>query len=295
MQNILEAIGNTPLVKINRMNPNPNVNLYAKLEGFNPGGSVKDRIGFYMIEEAEKAGQLDYSKVIIEPTSGNTGIGLAIVAAVKGYKVIVVMPETMSVERRKVLNAYGADFVLSDGSKGMQGAIEKAHQMLKEYPDKYFMPNQFANKNNVLAHYETTGKEIWEQTNGDIDMFIAGIGTTGTLMGVSKRLKEYNPEVKIIGIEPYENHKIQGLKCLEDGEVPAIFDVKWVDEIVNINDEDAFQTARLLAKKEGIFAGISSGAAMHIALQKVQELKKGNIVVLFPDGGDRYLSTDLCN
>ncbi|HAW60135.1 MAG TPA: cysteine synthase B [Actinobacteria bacterium] len=289
-ENILELIGNTPVVKINRMNPNPRVTIYAKLEGFNPGGSVKDRIGKYIIEKAVEAGELTKDKIILEATSGNTGIGLVMVAAVKGYGCMIVMPESMSVERRKVLRAYGAEVVLTPAEEGMHGAIVKVEEMAKD--PRFFTPNQFGNPNNVLAHYETTGEEILRQV-GHVDVFVAGIGTSGTVMGVGKRLREANPGVKIVGVEPYPNSKIQGLKCLGDGYVPPIFDRGVLSELVNVADDDAFQTARELAKMEGIFVGISSGAAMFEAARQASLMKSGVIVTIFPDSGDKYLSTEL--
>ena len=292
-KNILKLIGNTPLVKINKLNPNKRVELYAKLESFNPGGSVKDRIGLTMIEEAEKSGELTKDKIILEPTSGNTGIGIALVSAVKGYKVLLTMPESVSMERRKILKALGAELLLTPKEKGTDGAIEKAYKMAREEKDKYLLLDQYNNENNWKAHYNGTGKEIWEQTNGKITMFVAAIGTFGTLRGVSARLKENNKEIKIIGVEPYIGHKIQGLKNMKEAYKPGIYDKKLLDEKVNIKDEDAYETARKLAKQEGIFVGMSSGAAMFVALQKVRELKHGLVVVLLPDGGEKYLSTTL--
>jgi len=287
---ILNHIGNTPVVRINKLNPNPGISLYAKLEGFNPGGSVKDRIAKYMIEKAEESGELTRDKIILEPTSGNTGIGLAVVARVKGYRLIVIMPESMSVERRKVLTALGAEIILTPAEQGMNGAIALAHRMTGDCRS-YFMPNQFANKNNVLAHYETTGQEIIEQV-GKVDVFVAGLGTSGTLMGAGKRLREAYPEVKIICVEPYQNSKIQGLRNLKDF-VPPIFDHSILDRIVNVSDEDAFATARLLAKEEGLFVGISSGAAMFEALNQARNLASGTVVTILPDSGEKYLSTEL--
>ncbi len=291
--NILEAIGSTPLVKINRLNPNPNVLVAAKLEGNNPGGSVKDRPALYMLEMAEKTGVLTKDKIIIEPTSGNTGIGLAMVAAVKGYKLVVTMSEWMSMERRKTLSAFGAEIILTPGEKGTDGAIEKAYEIYESNPDLYFMPNQFANEFNALSHYDTTAMEIWEQTEGKITHFVAGMGTTGTLMGISRRLKELNPEIRIIGVEPNMNHKVQGLKNMEEARVPEIYDISRLDEKIRICDEDAFEMARLLARYEGIFSGISAGAAVHVAIQIAKEVNSGLIVVIIPDRGDKYLSTDL--
>ncbi|MEW6571923.1 MAG: cysteine synthase family protein [Nitrospirota bacterium] len=290
---ILDCIGNTPLTSIDSINPNPKVKLYAKLEGNNPGGSVKDRIALYMIEEAEKKRYLTRDKIILEATSGNTGIGLAMVASAKRYRVKLTMPACVSIERRRILEAFGAELILTPSNEGTDGAIRMAHNILSEEPDKYFMPNQFDNGANVLAHYETTGKEILEQTNGKITHFVAGMGTTGTLMGAGKRLKEFNRAIKIIGVEPVVNHRIQGLKNMTESIPPKIFDPKMLDEHYFVNDEEAFDTTRMLAVKEGIFAGMSSGAAMHIALRKSSELTEGFLVVLLPDRGDRYLSTSL--
>ena len=290
---ILHCIGNTPLASIDGLNPNPRVKLLAKLEGNNPGGSVKDRIALYMIEAAEKEGKLTRDKMILEATSGNTGIGLAMVAAAKRYRVKLTMPACVSLERRKVLEAFGAELLLSPSEEGTDGAIRLAHMIHSEDPDRYFMPNQFDNQANVLAHYETTGKEIIEQTDGKITHFVAGMGTTGTLMGVGKRLKEFNKDIKIIGVEPILGHRIQGLKNMTECIVPKIFDPSVLDERQIVNDEEAFDATRMLAVKEGIFVGMSSGAAMHVALRKSSGLKEGLIVVILPDRGDRYLSTSL--
>lgn len=290
---ILQCIGNTPLVNIESINPNPKVRVLAKLEGNNPGGSVKDRTALYMLEVAEKQGILTRDKIILEATSGNTGIGLAMVASAKKYRVKLIMPACVSIERRRILEAFGAELILSPPNEGTDGAIKLAQSILAEEPEKYFMPNQFDNEANVLAHYETTGKEIIEQTQGTVTHFVAGMGTTGTLMGVSKRLKEFNSNIKIIGVEPVPNHRIQGLKNMKESIVPKIFDPSRLDEHYYINDEEAFDTTRMLAVKEGIFVGMSSGAAMHIALRKSSELREGTIVVILPDRGDRYLSTSL--
>lgn len=295
VESILDLVGNTPMVKINRLNPNPNLEMYLKLEMFNPGGSVKDRIGKYMIEYAERDGVLTKDKIVIEPTSGNTGIALAITCAVKGYRLVLVMPETMTVERRKILTIHGAEIVLSPGSKGMDGAEDLARDMVRKDPGKYFMPNQFANKYNVLAHYETTAEEIWRDTGGKITHFVAGIGTSGTIMGVSKSLKARNPNIKIIAVEPDAKTPIQGLKNLDTQYVPEIFDKSAIDEKHYVKLEDAEETARLLARKEGIFCGPSSGGILHVALQKAKEGGRGVMVVVAPDGGEKYLSTELCD
>jgi cysteine synthase len=292
--NILETIGKTPLVKINRLTGKNDATVLVKLEKFNPGGSVKDRIAKYMIEYGEKEGKLTKDKIILEPTSGNTGIGLAIVAAVKGYKVVFTMSESVSIERRKILKALGADILLTPKEKGTDGAIEKAYKMAKENPEKYFLPDQFNNKYNVLAHYETTAKEIIEDTKGKIDMFISAIGTTGTITGTGKRLKEFNPNIKVVGVEPHFGHKIQGMKSMKEAYRPGIYNRKAMDEKVFIKDEDAFEMTRQLALKEGLFVGMSSGAAMFVALKKAKKLGKGKtIVLILPDGGERYLTTKL--
>ncbi len=293
-KDILELIGNTPLVRINHLRPNnKNIEIWAKLESFNPGGSIKDRPALFMIEEAERKGELTKDKIILEATSGNTGIGLAFVAAVKGYRILLVMSEAVSEERKKILKALGAEIKLTPAHLGTDGAIEYAYSLAREEPDKYWLVDQFNNEANWKAHYYTTAMEIWEQTEGKVDVVVIAMGTTGTLMGVSRRLKELKPEVKVIGIEPYMGHKIQGLKNLKESYAPGIFDKRFVDRIINVDDEEAFETARLLAKKEGLFVGMSSGAAMAGALKIANEIDRGNIVVIFPDGGERYLSTSL--
>lgn len=290
---VIDIIGNTPLIRLDRINPNPRVILYGKFEGANPGGSVKDRTAFYLIKEAEEKGLLTKDKIILEPTSGNTGIGLAMIAAAKGYRIKLVMPACVSVERRRVLEALGAELIISPAEESTDGAIRLAHQIYEDAPELYFMPNQFDNEANVRAHYETTGKEIIEQTNGEVTHFVAGMGTTGTIMGVSKRLKEFNSNIKIVGVEPVPGHRIQGLKNMSEAIVPKIFDPSRLDERFFVNDEEAFDTTRKLAIREGVFVGMSSGAAMHIALKKASELRSGVIVVILPDRGDRYLSTSL--
>ncbi len=290
--NILEAIGNTPLVKINKLNPYKNVNILAKLEGCNPGGSVKDRTALYLIKKAIEDGTLTKDKIILEPTSGNTGIGIAMVGAVLEYKTLIVLPESVSVERRKILKAFGAEIVLSPADKGTDGAIDVAKEIFNSDPEKYIMLDQFSNKNNILAHYETTGKEIIEQTGGKIDYFVAGIGTSGTLMGAGKRLKEHNKDIKVIAVEPILNHKQQGLKNLKEAHVPPIFDIRRVDEIVQISDNESFNLTKELARKEGIFVGISSGSALAGALKIAERIEQGTIVVVFPDSGFKYLSTE---
>jgi cysteine synthase B len=290
---ILRCIGNTQIASIENINPNPGVKLFAKLEGNNPSGSVKDRIALSMIETAERNGDLTRDKIILEATSGNTGIGLAMVSSAKHYRVKLTMPACVSIERRRILEAFGAELILSPSEEGTDGAIRLANKILSEDPDRYFMPNQFDNEANVTVHYETTGKEVIEQTNGKISHFIAGMGTTGTLMGTGKRLKEYNKDIQIIGVEPVLGHRIQGLKNMSECIAPKIFNPQKLDERILVNDDEAFDTTRMLAVKEGIFSGMSSGAAMHVALRKSSELKEGVIVVIFPDRGDRYLSTAL--
>jgi cysteine synthase len=248
-----------------------------------------------MIEEAEKSGQLTKEKTVIEPTSGNTGIGLALVCRAKGYDLVLVMPETMTLERRQILISLGAKILLSDGSKGMNGAEDLAHEIVNRNLDKYFMPNQFANEANVLAHYETTGEEIWRDTNGRVTHFVAGIGTGGTLMGVSKRLRDYNPNVKVIAVQPEPGMSIQGLKDLKTQYIPAIWKREFVDEILYVNSKEAEETARLLTLQEGIFVGPSSGAIFSAAMKKAGEIAKGVMVTIAPDGGEKYLSTTLCD
>lgn len=293
--NILELIGNTPVVRINNIKIKDGVEMYVKLEKFNPAGSIKDRIALYMIEAAEREGILTKDKIIIEPTSGNTGIGLALVCAVKGYKLAIVMPETMSMERRKILLAYGARIILSPGAKGMDGAVDLARQIVSKNPEKYFMPDQFTNFNNVRAHYETTAEEIWRDFGDRLTHLVAGLGTTGTLMGVSKKLKEKNPKVKIIGVEPHKDTPIPGLKNLEVQYVPKIWNPELIDEKIVVTLQEAEDTARLLTLKEGIFCGPSSGAIFYAALKKAKELDFGVILAILPDGGEKYLSTTLCD
>ena len=292
-KSIINQIGNTPLVEITRLNPNKNVRILAKLESANPGGSIKDRTALFMIENAEKRGELDRSKTILEATSGNTGIGLAMIAAAKGYRLCLTMSEAASEERKKILRAFGAELYFTPAALGTDGAIEVAYRMLRENPDKYFGTDQFNNEDNIAAHYYGTAREIWEQTAGQVNMVVATLGTTGTAMGISKRLKELSGQIRIIGVEPYLQHRIQGLKNMRESYRPGIFDKNCLDEKVNILDEDAFETARRLAREEGILAGMSSGAAMFVAAAKAREMEEGLIVVIFPDSGERYLSTPL--
>jgi len=292
-ENILETIGQTPLVKINRLNAKKNVKICAKLEGFNPSGSIKDRIALRMIEQAEAEGSLKNGKIIIEPTSGNTGIGLAMIGAVKGYKVEIVMSSAVSVERIKMIRAFGAKVTLTDGKLGTDGAILKARELMSRFPDRYFMPDQFSNKYNNIAHYKTTGEEIWKQANGRIDYFVSAIGTSGTIMGVGKSLKENDPKIKIVCAHPVKGHYIQGLKNMEEAIVPSIYDPSKIDETIMVETEEAWKMSLKIIREEGIFVGMSSGAAMYAALKIADKIKSGNIVVIFPDRGEKYLSTDL--
>lgn len=298
-----QLIGKTPLLELTHIEKEFGLKAHviAKLEYFNPAGSVKDRIAKEMIDEAERTGKLHEGSVIIEPTSGNTGIGLAAVAAARGYRIIIVMPETMSVERRQLMKAYGAELVLSDGAKGMKGAIAKADELAASIPDS-FIPGQFVNPANPKAHFEHTGPEIFEDTDGDVDIFVAGVGTGGTVTGVGEYLKSKKPEVKVVAVEPATSavlstgvagpHKIQGIGA---GFVPEVLNTKIYDEIIPVSNEDAFATGKLIGKKEGVLVGISSGAAVYAAIElaKREENAGKNIVVLLPDTGDRYLSTPL--
>ncbi len=290
---ILSVIGNTPLTEIAGLNGNSKVRILGKLEGNNPGGSVKDRPAYYMIKKAEESGELTKDKTILEPTSGNTGISLAMIGAAKGYRVKLVMPACASIERQHTLKAFGAEVVLSPGKEATDGAIRKAHQLFEESPDEYYMPNQFENENNILSHYETTGPEIFDQTKGEIDVLVAGLGTTGTIIGIGRYLKEKKPSVKIVAVEPIEGHTIQGLKNMKESIVPSIYQPKELDEKIVIEDEEAFETARELSAKEGLFLGMSSGAAVAGALKFARDMNSGTIVVILPDRGDRYLSTTL--
>jgi cysteine synthase B len=290
---ILDLIGRTPMVEIRRLNPNPRVKILAKLEGFNPTGSIKDRIALKMIEQAEREGALTPGKTIVEPTSGNTGIALAMIAAVKGYAAMIVMSEAVSIERRKMIQAFGAEVTLTDAKLGTDGAILKARQMVRDFPDKYFMPDQFSNHYNQLAHYETTAQEILAQTDGRLDYFVSALGTSGTLMGVGLALKEKMAHVKIVSAHPVRGHYIQGLKNLEEAIVPAIYSAENVDRHIMIETEDAFDLARQTARAEGILVGMSSGAALFAARTIAQEIDSGVIVTIFPDRGEKYLSTDL--
>ncbi len=290
---ILDLIGNTPLVEIRRMNPAPRVRVLAKLEYLNPGGSIKDRAALSMIEAAERSGELTPEKIVIEATSGNTGIGLAMVCAVKGYRLLLAMSEAVSLERRKILQARGAQILLTPGHLGTDGAIEEVYRRVREHPDRYVAVDQFNNEANWKAHYHGTAEEIWRQTEGTVTVLVATMGTTGTLMGVSRRLKEYNAAVRVVGVEPYLGHRIQGLKNLREAYCPEIFERQRLDRKVNIDDEEAYDAARRLAREEGLLVGMSSGAAMAAALREAALLEEGTVVAILPDGGERYLSTAL--
>lgn len=291
---ILQTIGGTPMVRINNINPNPSkVNIYAKLEGLNPTGSIKDRIAIRMIEEAEKTGVLNHSKTIIEPTSGNTGIGLAVAAVVKGYRLKIVMSEAVSIERRKILSAYGVEILLTPKENGTDGAIRKVHEIVNSSPEEYYFPNQFSNSNNYLAHYTSTAQEIWQDTDGNIDYFVSALGTSGTIMGVGKYLKQKNPNIKIVEAHPVFGHYIQGLKNMEEAIVPQIYDTSVIDISEMIESEEAFEMTRRIVRQEGIFAGMSSGAALLAAYRLAERITEGNIVVIFPDRAEKYLSTAL--
>ena len=302
-RSVSELIGRTPLLELCNLEKEFDLKakIFAKLEYFNPAGSVKDRVALKMIEDAEEKGILKKGSVIIEPTSGNTGIGLASVAASKGYRLIITMPETMSVERRKLIAAYGAELVLTDGSKGMSGAIEKAEELSKEIPDS-IVAGQFVNPANPQAHFCTTGPEIWDDTDGAVDVFVAGVGTGGTITGTGEYLKSKNDNIKIVGVEPCDSPVLSGgkagphpLQGIGAGFVPEILNTNILDEIVTVSGDEAYESARLLATKEGVLVGISSGAALHTAIElaKKEENKDKNIIVLLPDLGDRYLSTEL--
>lgn len=290
---ILDAIGNTPMVRIRTMCPNPNVNILAKVEGFNPTGSIKDRIAVAMVEQAEADGKLYPGKTIIEPTSGNTGIGLAIAGIVKGYPVEIVMSSAVSVERRKIIRSYGGKVILTPAEEGTDGAIRLARKMVAGNPDKYFMPDQFSNASNYMAHYKKTAIEIWQQTEGKVDYLVGAIGTSGTLMGLARFLKMMNPDIKIVCAYPVRGHYIQGLKNMEEAIVPDIYDPSILDSQVMIESEEAIETARQVIAKEGIFVGMSSGAAMLAAMRTAEKVDSGNIVVIFPDRAEKYLSTTM--
>ena len=294
--NILETIGNTPVVELQKLwnSTATGIRILVKLEGANPGGSVKDRPALFMIREAIRVGALTKEKTILEPTSGNTGIGMAMVAAALGYKIKVIMPACVSAERKAVMAAFGAEVELTPGCDRTDGAIRRAHHIIADFSDQYFMPNQFSNEANWRSHYSTTGPEIIKDTNGDVTFFVAGMGTTGTLMGCSRYFRENNHSTKVVGVEPSLNHRIQGLKNMNESIVPEIYVPSLLDQKITCSDEDAFETVRDLAIKEGVFCGISSGAAVKAAIELARDLPRGSTVVaLLPDRGDRYLSTEV--
>lgn len=292
-EDILQTIGNTPLVRINKLNPNKDATIFAKIEGFNPTGSIKDRIALNMIEQAEDEGKLTRGKTIIEPTSGNTGVALAMIGAIKGYDVEIVMSDAVSVERRQMIKAFGGTVTLSEGKYGTDGAIRKAKELVKANPDKYFMPDQFSNQYNKMAHYKTTGDEIWRQTGGKVDYLVSALGTSGTIMGVGKALREHNPDVRIVSAHPVKGHYIQGLKNMEEAIVPSIYDPSQIDITIMVETEAAYEMTRQIVKQEGIFVGMSSGAAMYAAAEIAKRIESGTIVTIFPDRGEKYLSTTL--
>ena len=292
-QDILSTVGNTPLVRINRIVKKPGVEIYAKIEGVNPTGSVKDRIALKMVEQAERSGDLRPGQTILEATSGNTGIGLAMIGAVKGYRVEIVMSAAVSEERRQMLRAFGAEVVLTDPTLGTDGAIREVRRRIREHPDRYFTTDQFSNRYNKLAHYATTAEEILRDTDGRVTHYVSALGTSGTLMGVGARLKEVDPRIEIVAAEPVRNHYIQGLKNMQEALVPEIYDARRIDRRVMIESEQAFEMARRIVLEEGIFVGMSSGAAMLAAQTVAGEIDHGVIVVIFPDRGEKYLSTKL--
>ncbi len=291
--NILSTIGNTPLVKINKLLNKPGVQIYVKNEGTNPTGSIKDRIALKMIEQAEAEGTLHAGKTIIEPTSGNTGISLAMIGAVKGYDVEIVMSSAVSEERQKMIRAFGSKVILTAADEGTDGAIRKARALVAQNPDKYFMPDQFTNRYNKIAHYSTTAEEMIRDTEGHITHFVSALGTSGTLMGTSKRLKELNPDIRIVEAHPVRGHYIQGLKNMSEAIVPEIYDPSIIDISIMIDSEESFDMVRRIVKEEGIFCGMSSGAAMLAAINVAEQIDKGVIVCIFPDRGEKYLSTPL--
>ncbi len=292
-ETVLETIGNTPLVRINRLNPNPQVTIYAKLEGLNPLGSVKERIALSMIEGAEQDGLLTKEKVIVESSSGNTGIGLAMVARAKGYNVLITMSKRVSVERLQMLQALGAEVVLTSAEGGSDEAWDKADEIARGDPARYLRLNQYTNRYNPLIHYQTTAEEIWRQTEGRVDVLVVGLGTTGTIVGAGQRLREYNPRLYIVGVEPQPRHQQQGLRNMETSRLPPILDWRVIDERIVVTDEEAFRVARALCQEEGLFVGISAGTAMYAAAEVAKRLAGGTMVVVFPDRGEKYLTTEV--
>ena len=292
-ENVLGLIGNTPMVRIDHVIKKEGVEVFAKLEGQNPSGSIKDRIALAMIEQGEQEGKLKKDKIIIEATSGNTGIALAMIGAIKGYKVHVVMSSAVSVERQKMIKAYGAEIILTDGTKGTDGAILRVRELVAKYPHKYFNPDQFSNTYNKMAHYRTTAEEIWKQMGGRIDYLVSSLGTSGTIMGIGKGLKDHDARIKVVEAHPVKGHYIQGLKNLEEALVPAIYDVSLIDEKIMIESEDAFHMSRLTMREEAISVGMSSGAALVAAREIAKKVEKARIVVIFPDRAEKYVSTSL--
>jgi cysteine synthase B len=290
---ILETIGNTPMARINRLNPNPRVAIYAKLEGFNPLGSVKERIALAMIEGAEQDGTLTQEKVIVESSSGNTGIGLAMVGVVKGYHVLITMSKRVSVERVQMLQALGAELVLTSAEGGSDEAWDKADEIARSDPTRYLRLNQYTNRYNPLIHYQTTGEEIWRQCEGKVDVLVIGLGTTGTVMGAGRRLREHNPRLHIVGVEPQPRHQQQGIRNMETSRVPPILDWRLIDERIVVTDDEAFRMTRALCREEGLFVGISAGTAMTAAADVAKRLDEGTMVVVFPDRGEKYLTTEV--
>jgi cysteine synthase B len=290
---ILETIGNTPMARINRLNPNPRVAIYAKLEGFNPLGSVKERIALAMIEGAEQDGTLTQEKVIVESSSGNTGIGLAMVGVVKGYHVLITMSKRVSVERVQMLQALGAELVLTSAEGGSDEAWDKADEIARSDPTRYLRLNQYTNRYNPLIHYQTTGEEIWRQCEGKVDVLVIGLGTTGTVMGAGRRLREHNPRLHIVGVEPQPRHHQQGIRNMETSRVPPILDWRLIDERIVVTDDEAFRMTRALCREEGLFVGISAGTAMTAAADVAKRLDEGTMVVVFPDRGEKYLTTEV--
>lgn len=290
---LLQAIGNTPLIELRHVAAEGDARVMVKLEGANPGGSIKDRTAYYMVKNAIDSGELTPDKTILEPTSGNTGIGLAMVGAALGIKVKLCMPDCVSVERRRILEAFGAECIITAGCQRTDGAIIRARELMEENPGLYYMPDQFSNPANIQAHYETTGAEILKQTGGEIAAFVSGLGTTGTIMGVTSRLKEHSPRILCLGIEPTLGHSIQGLKNMHEAIVPSIYNPALLDGVLTVQDEEAFEMARALAFREGLFCGMSSGAAVVGALRVAREIGAGTVVTILPDRGDRYLSTTL--
>lgn len=292
-ENIIDTIGNTPLVKINNLIKKDNLQFYAKLEGFNPTGSIKDRVAISMVKRAIASGKLSKDMTIIEATSGNTGISLAMIGRVLNYKVLIVMSEAVSIERQKMIKAFGSEILLTPADQGTDGAIRKVREIVKSDPGKYYNPDQFSNEGNTLAHYETTAQEIWEQTGGTVTHIVCALGTSGTIMGIGSALKAKNPKIQIIEAHPHKGHYIQGLKNMQEAIVPSIYSPEIIEHHITVDSEEAFEMSRKIATSEGIFVGMSSGAAMLAAVKAAKKIKSGVIVIVFPDRGEKYLSTKL--